>query len=123
MASSEVRRHCDTEGTELSLGRRLAHAQPEEEKAPATPCAAVGGGLTVTELQATAILLMARRAEAAEKGPARRPAAGDGAEPSLSMRRSLEWFLKRRWKAGRRRGVAADAVDTMPSSSSSCLPD
>ncbi|CAL4971239.1 unnamed protein product [Urochloa decumbens] len=109
---SEVRQYCDTE---LTLGHRRRPAPPppacarEEEKAPATPCAgaAATGGLTATELHATAILRMARRAAAA----------GDGADARLSTRRSLERFLQRRREAGRRRGVVVD------SPSSSCLTD
>ncbi|CAO2037263.1 unnamed protein product [Urochloa humidicola] len=111
MASFEVRRHCYKE---LSLGRRPAQSSAcarEEEKAPATPCAAAGVGLTATELQATAILGMARREDTRS-----------------SMRRSLEWFLLRRREAGHRRGVvvgvtAGAATSPSSSSSSSCLTD
>ncbi|RCV05364.1 hypothetical protein SEVIR_1G076700v4 [Setaria viridis] len=115
MASSELRRYCDTE---LSLGRRPAPpACAKEEKAPAAT--ACGGGLASTELQAMAILRMARRAaaEALEEGPAWR-AAGDGADVRrLSVRRSLELFLRRREPRCQQLGAAASP------SSSSCLTD
>jgi hypothetical protein len=78
-------------------------------------------------MQAMAILRVARRAAALEEGPARRVAVGDRADSRrrrLSVRRSMELFLRQRREARCQPLFAAGAAASpTPSSSSSCLTD